>query len=109
MGNGYDEIGYNSPDYSNAQVIFNPEHLTNQTLTYAVLNDGWVAGEITLTRTGVTYLKINNIIVGSAYGYTGVIAGRDGIFAKVSKGDTVELSTNGVYDYDCLVYFVSHK
>lgn len=91
--NGYDEIGFNSPDWANAIDALNVPSTAAQLYSYTATDDGWLAGLIT----GGLYNNyeigtINGVPVFETWGVSGVRQFENGLFVKVNKGDVFEIT-----------------
>lgn len=93
--NGYDEIGFNSPDWAKA------ESVTFSSTPYTVTKDGWIAGIVTIS--GTINLFVNLIQVASFQGTSSYFENGP-LFIKVSLGD--EITANGTIT---TLKFIPHK
>lgn len=112
--NGYCPQWFDSPDWDNAQVVIDTL-VTGQTLTpqtYIFTDDGFVAAHLCGTSTSQTFISINGIRIGGGISIGNQVELDGGAFAKVSKGDVVQLERTGGGTFGTAgsqVYFIPHK
>lgn len=106
---GYDEIGYNSPDWANAVDALDVSTASAQSYTYTATEDGWLTGYIRSgNATNSLTATINGVVVFVTCGVSTVRQFENSLFVKISKGDIFEtvFPTNGG---TLKVQFVPHK